>query len=639
MSVEKLKYVSIIGPVGKFDQFVLKHIIDRDMQLEHALTHMRNIRGLKPFMDENPYDSLVKELENTNKHINVRVSACPRNELSMLAKQPVDPEKISEYLDSLEKRIISHKIETENISRIINENMQILKQLIPIRTLQFDIGELFRLEYIKFRFGKMPRESYKRLDVLAENLDIVVVPFASDDHDVWVSYFVPSVNAEKADSIMFSLYFERVRLSERFKGLPAEAVQSIEKEIEQLEHEMRRSEKAYEELIFNEKEKFQKIYNHVVYLHRAFDVRKFSAHNKQMFFIAGWTTKDAYKQLTDELKGRKDITVSVEDPGEVREIKPPTILKNNRFFKPFENIVTMYGIPAHNEFDPTILAAITFILMFGAMFGDVGQGSILAAAGLFMFYKSKSSLGWVLACVGVSSIAFGFLYGSVFGIEDIIKALWKAPMDNMNQLLIMSIAFGAVIILLSIIINIINSIKAKDYGRLFFDKNGLAGLIFYAGAIGLAVYSYFEGRIKASAVFVVLFLVVPPLLMFFKGRLERLFVKHGRQDSEGGFAEAFFEVFEAVLGFLSNTISFVRVGAFALSHAGLSLAFRTLYDMTGGAAGIIVMIIGNILIIGLEGLIVAIQCLRLQYFEMFGRFFSGDGYEFKPIRICGKNEG
>jgi len=639
LSVEKLKYVSIIGPVGKFDQFVLKHIIDRDMQLEHALTHMRNIRGLKPFMDENPYDSLVKELENTNKHINVRVSACPRNELSMLAKQPVDPEKISEYLDSLEKRIISHKIETENISRIINENMQILKQLIPIRTLQFDIGELFRLEYIKFRFGKMPRESYKRLDVLAENLDIVVVPFASDDHDVWVSYFVPSVNAEKADSIMFSLYFERVRLSERFKGLPAEAVQSIEKEIEQLEHEMRRSEKAYEELIFNEKEKFQKIYNHVVYLHRAFDVRKFSAHNKQMFFIAGWTTKDAYKQLTDELKGRKDITVSVEDPGEVREIKPPTILKNNRFFKPFENIVTMYGIPAHNEFDPTILAAITFILMFGAMFGDVGQGSILAAAGLFMFYKSKSSLGWVLACVGVSSIAFGFLYGSVFGIEDIIKALWKAPMDNMNQLLIMSIAFGAVIILLSIIINIINSIKAKDYGRLFFDKNGLAGLIFYAGAIGLAVYSYFEGRIKASAVFVVLFLVVPTLLMFFKGRLERLFVKHGRQDSEGGFAEAFFEVFEAVLGFLSNTISFVRVGAFALSHAGLSLAFRTLYDMTGGAAGIIVMIIGNILIIGLEGLIVAIQCLRLQYFEMFGRFFSGDGYEFKPIRICGKNEG
>ncbi|HEY8499168.1 MAG TPA: V-type ATPase 116kDa subunit family protein [Clostridia bacterium] len=637
--MEKLKYVSIIGPVGKFDQFVLKHIIDRDMQLEHALTHMRNIRGLKPFMDENPYDSLVKELENTNKHINVRVSACPRNELSMLAKQPVDPEKISEYLDSLEKRIISHKIETENISRIINENMQILKQLIPIRTLQFDIGELFRLEYIKFRFGKMPRESYKRLDVLAENLDIVVVPFASDDHDVWVSYFVPSVNAEKADSIMFSLYFERVRLSERFKGLPAEAVQSIEKEIEQLEHEMRRSEKAYEELIFNEKEKFQKIYNHVVYLHRAFDVRKFSAHNKQMFFIAGWTTKDAYKQLTDELKGRKDITVSVEDPGEVREIKPPTILKNNRFFKPFENIVIMYGIPAHNEFDPTILAAITFILMFGAMFGDVGQGSILAAAGLFMFYKSKSSLGWVLACVGVSSIAFGFLYGSVFGIEDIIKALWKAPMDNMNQLLIMSIAFGAVIILLSIIINIINSIKAKDYGRLFFDKNGLAGLIFYAGAIGLAVYSYFEGRIKASAVFVVLFLVVPPLLMFFKGRLERLFVKHGRQDSEGGFAEAFFEVFEAVLGFLSNTISFVRVGAFALSHAGLSLAFRTLYDMTGGAAGIIVMIIGNILIIGLEGLIVAIQCLRLQYFEMFGRFFSGDGYEFKPIRICGKNEG
>jgi V/A-type H+-transporting ATPase subunit I len=299
----------------------------------------------------------------------------------------------------------------------------------------------------------------------------------------------------------------------------------------------------------------------------------------------------------------------------------------------------MYGIPAHNEFDPTVLVAITYILMFGAMFGDIGQGAVLAAAGLFMFFIRKSSLGWVLACVGISSVIFGFLYGSIFGLEDIVKGLWKAPMDNMEQLLIISIAFGAVIILLSIIINIVNSIKVKDYGRLFFDRNGLAGLVFYAGALSMAVYSYFEGKTAASAVFVILFLVIPLLIMLFKGRLERIFIKHGRQSGEAGFAEAFFEVFETVLGFLSNTISFVRVGAFALSHAGLALAFRTLHEMMGGAAGVIVMIIGNILIIGLEGLIVAIQCLRLQYFEMFSRFFSGDGYEFKPIHICEKNEG
>jgi len=375
--VEKLKYVSIVGPVGQFDKFVLKHVIDKDIQLEHALTYMRNIRGLKPFTDENPYESLMKKVEDINKYINVRVNACNMDELNMLAEQAVEPEKIAGYLDSLEQRFIRYKTESENIREKINENRQILKQLIPIRNLQFDINEFFNLEYMKFRFGKMPRESYKKMDILLENLDIVVVPFAGDDNDIWVSYFVPSVNVEKTDSVMFSLYFERMRLPKRAKGFPGKAIQSFEQEIEQLEHEIRGNEKACEELIYNEKEKFQKIYNHIVYMYRAFDVRKFSAHTNQTFFVTGWMTKNAYKQLEGELKENDEFTVSVEDPDKVRGIKPPTILRNNWFFKPFESIVTMYGIPAHNEFDPTVLVTVTYILMFGTMFGDVGQGAVL----------------------------------------------------------------------------------------------------------------------------------------------------------------------------------------------------------------------------------------------------------------------
>ncbi len=99
------------------------------------------------------------------------------------------------------------------------------------------------------------------------------------------------------------------------------------------------------------------------------------------------------------------------------------------------------------------------------------------------------------------------------------------------------------------------------------------------------------------------------------------------------FVEAGFDLFETVLSFLSSTVSFVRVGAFALSHAGLSLAVWTLVNMMKGAGGIIVIILGNALTIGLEGLIVGIQCMRLEYYEMFGRFYAGEGSEFKPIKV------
>ncbi len=639
MSVERMKYVNIVGPVSQFDHFVLNYVIDRDIQLEHSISSMYNIRGLKPFMEENPYESLLKKLENINKVMKVHVTVCCKNELCMFSKKPLNMESTIDQLEKLEERLNRYDSEIEGMKSKITEDQQILKQLIPIRELQFDINELFNLEYMKFRFGKLPLESYKKMDMVLEGLDVIVVPFSTDEEDVWVSYFMPSLISEKIDSVMSSLYFERVRISDQAKGFPSNAIQTMEQEIKQLEEKAAEKQMQYEKVILGEMGEFQKIYNRAMYMHQAFDVRKYSAHTQEAFYITGWMTEKAYRELSGELKERDDITFSAEDPDEVRGMKPPTILKNNRFFKPFETIVRMYGIPAHNEFDPTVLVALTYILMFGAMFGDVGQGAILALAGLVMYFYKKSSLGWVLTCVGIASIIFGFLYGSLFGNEHIFHPVWKAPMDNINQLLLISIIYGAIIILVSMIINIVNSIKAKDYGRLIFDKNGLAGLVFYGGALGVVVYRFMVGDVGVSMPLILILLAIPLMLMLFREKLEKVLLKHNRNHEGGSFIEGFFEVFEAVLGFLSNTISFVRVSAFALSHAGLALAIWTLYEMVNGTGKIIVLIAGNILIIGLEGLIVGIQCLRLQYYEMFSRFFSGDGRDFNPIRICSKNEG
>lgn len=636
MPVERMKYVNIVGPIDQLDEFVLHHVIDSDIQLEHAFNHVRSQKGLTPFMGENPYDSVVKTLDNLNKIMKVTVHACCLEERCSYAFNPMDIQAVVQYMETLEEKLDRFEKDLQKIQAELDENRQILKQLIPLRNLHAKMDDLFHFEYMKIRFGKLPRESFAKMDMVLQGQDVIVVPISNDDRNVWISYFMPAVVSDKIDNILSSLYFERVRISGKAKGYPADEIVSMEMEIQRLEAEILRLKDGLRTTIETEKPEFEKNYNQAVYLQQAFNVRKFAAHTKETFYLTGWMPAAAYEELAAELKTREGFTLAAEEPKEVQGLKPPTILKNNRFFKPFEAIVTMYGIPAHNEFDPTVLVALTYILMFGAMFGDVGQGAVIAAAGLYLFFGRKSRLGWVLACVGVSSVVFGFLYGSVFGNEHLLKPVWRAPMENINQLLILAVGYGAVIIVLSIIINVINSIKARDYGRLIFDRNGLAGLIFYAGAI-TAVLVALSGKTAVPVPLIAGILLIPLLLMLFKEKLEKLLLKQHHEGNGGSFVEGFFEVFESVLGFLSNTISFVRVSAFALSHAGLALAVWTLYDMVGGAGKIVVLIIGNLLIIGLEGLIVGIQCMRLQYYEMFSRFFSGDGREFRPVRVCGKS--
>ncbi len=635
MPVERMKYVNIVGPIDQLDEFVLHYVIDNNIQLEHAFNHVHGHKGLTPFLGENPYDSIVKTLENLNKTMKVSVHACCLEERCSYALEPIDTQMVMKGMESLEQKLSGFEKDIQKTQAEIDENRQILKQLIPLRNLETKMDDLFHFEYMKVRFGKLPKESFDKMDMVLQEQDVIVVPISSDDRDVWISYFMPAMVSDKIDNILSSLYFERVRISGKAQGYPADEIIAMEQVIQGLEAEVLRLKDALRTTIEAERPGFEEIYNQAVYLQQAYHVRKYAAHTQETFYLTGWMPAAAYEELAGQLKTRTDLMLSAEEPQEVRGLTPPTILRNNRFFKPFEAIVTMYGIPAHNEFDPTILVALTYILMFGAMFGDVGQGAVIAIAGLYLYFGRKSRLGWVLACVGASSVVFGFLYGSVFGNEHLLKPVWKAPMENINQLLIIAVGYGAVIIILSIVINIINSIKSRNYGRLIFDRNGIAGLIFYGGAL-TAILLALSGKAAVPVPLIATILLIPLLLMLFKEKLEKLLLKH-HEGEDGSFVEGFFEVFESVLGFLSNTISFVRVSAFALSHAGLALAVWTLYDMVSGAGKVVVLIIGNLLIIGLEGLIVGIQCMRLQYYEMFSRFFSGDGREFKPVRVCGKS--
>ena len=295
----------------------------------------------------------------------------------------------------------------------------------------------------------------------------------------------------------------------------------------------------------------------------------------------------------------------------------------------------MYGLPSYNEIDPTPILAMTYILFFAIMFGDVGQSAVLAIVGFLAYKIKKMDLGGIIGTVGLAGIITGFIYGSFFGNEEIIPTLFGIktiqPMHSIIPLLLTTVCMGGCIIVFGLILNIINRFKAKEKGEAIFGHNGIAGLVFYLSIIFVVINMFAKLNIPGF-VFAITF-GASVLSMYLTEPLSKLVEgkKNWMPTSGMFFVESFFELFEAVLSYVTNTVSFLRVGAFVLVHAGMMMVFMSLAEMAGGVVGIILVIFGNLFVLALEGLLVGVQSLRLEFYEMFNRFFEGAGREFSPL--------
>ncbi|MGL4388245.1 MAG: V-type ATP synthase subunit I [Brevinema sp.] len=352
--------------------------------------------------------------------------------------------------------------------------------------------------------------------------------------------------------------------------------------------------------------------------------------------LSGWISQKSYtsiKTLLDkQCKDNYQIYIADTDTF-TNNIEIPTKLNNPKIFQPFEKLVTLFGIPHYKEIDPTVIFALLYVLMYGAMFGDFGQGAILFLIGIIGFFVKKNLrfIFGLMIWVGISSSIFGLLYGSYFGYEaafgyNVPKAIWISPIHNINTMLMIASVFGIAVMLLSFILGVINFIRMKDWGGLIFSHKGLTAFIVYVLLL-LAAYSAYTG---ISSPFLWTTIGILSLFLGLERVWEALIYKHGLLKD---WWMGFFDMFEFFLSMLTNTLSFIRIGAFALTHAALMMAVFTLRDLAGGTglAANSTVILGNIFIIIMEGFIVGIQTLRLEYYEFFLRFFKGTGRPFMPI--------
>ncbi|HRZ02558.1 MAG TPA: V-type ATPase 116kDa subunit family protein [Burkholderiaceae bacterium] len=325
-------------------------------------------------------------------------------------------------------------------------------------------------------------------------------------------------------------------------------------------------------------------------------------------WVTGWTSDPDGARLQAALEAGHARALLRFCPAP-RELRAPLLLANPPWARPFEIFPKALGMPAADEADPSVLLALTVPLMFGYMFGDLGQGLVIAALGFA--YRRRHVVARLLIAGGLSAAGFGLLFGSVFAREDVIPALWMHPLSHPIELLAVPVVGGALLLAAGLLLNALASYWRGEWARWVGEDLGL--LAVYGGVMGSIFHLEFAWLAAAGGA------------AFVAGH-----ALHAQRASAAGAALG--ELVERTLQLLINTLSFARIGAFALAHAGLSSAVMALADSTGGGiAWWVVMAVGNVAIIVVEAMVVSIQTTRLVLFEFFTRFLHGGGRVFRPL--------
>lgn len=642
--IEKMKFLSITGPKADIDRVVNTYLSKYEIHLENALSELTTVENLSPFLEINPYKEALTTINRFYEELDSPERIPPRHldidqALSTVRRVSDEAAKITTAHAELEEKHNS-----------IVESLRIIR---PFRNMNYDVSSILKFEYIHYRFGRIEKEYFQKFEkYIYDNLDTLFIKCEEDDQYIWGIYFVPKHEAHKVDAVYSSMHFERIFMPDDYDGTAKEAFEALNTQFEESNAALSANKSAWKKYLMDNQEDIISARNAIMQLSGNFDVRKLAActhGDRDVFYIlCGWMSQRDAKAFQNDIKDDDHLFCIIEDEDHNIYKKPPTKLRNPKLFKPFEMYVKMYGLPAYGELDPTWFVAITYSFIFGAMFGDVGQGLLLFIGG-FLLYKFKHiDLAGIISCAGVFSTFFGFMFGSIFGFEDVIPAVWLRPMNNMmtvpfigklNTVFIIAIGFGMGIILLCMIFNIINSWRIKDVEKTWFDTNAVAGLVFYGSAV-LVIALFVTGKKLPGTAVLCLMFIIPLLLIFFKEPLTNLVEKKAEimPKGKGMFVvQGIFEMFEVLLSYFSNTLSFVRIGAFAVSHAAMMEVVLMLAGAESGSLNWLVVILGNLFVCGMEGLIVGIQVLRLEYYEIFSRFYKGTGRKFEPFRSTKTN--
>ncbi|MCF7924463.1 MAG: V-type ATP synthase subunit I [Candidatus Izimaplasma sp.] len=636
MSISKLKLFNITSSNKNLDKILEKFVQVDYIHPVVASEIVDKVKGLTSYSTDNPCNIILKELEEIEKENNVELPTISVNSLDYSL------DNMREYVQTTHDKIQNLYNQKKDAQALIKKYSDALDQVKDIENLDINLDDLFACEYLKVKVGRIPVDSLEKLNFYSSKPFIFQSLRVARGH-CWCIYFTTIENEHEIDNVFSSLFFERIHIPDFVHGTPISAQETLKMEIDVAEGTLKSVQNEMDEILNNNIDKLKEMKAELLFLEKIYEAKKYVVGLGDKFNINGFVETSRIEELKEHFSHMESVEIEFRPADSDKRLTPPTKLKNNWFTRPFGMFVEMYGVPSYKDMDPTSIVAITYSLLFGIMFGDLGQGLLLALLSFGILKWKGLKLAGVGIRIGLSSAFFGLIFDSVFGQHGMIAPLYESmgisflPFHVMDAdftmtLLIGTVALGSIIILTSMILNMLTAYKRKDYGTLFFSPNGVAGFIFYGFILTAVALMFLTTVDLLQPFFIIPFIILPLVVILFKEPLERLIEGHRLfPEGFGGFlTEALFETFETVLSYITNTMSFLRVGGFVLSHAGMMLVVFSIMEMMGGGFGqTMVFIFGNLFVMGLEGLIVGIQVLRLEFYEMFSRYFEGNGIPFK----------
>ncbi len=628
MAITKLNLVNISFDRQSHNELLVNLLGYNEIHLEPASKFTANVKTISAWTDENIYEELLTRIEDTAKKYNLDLVEQNQvnNRLNMITAK--------NYIENIISEIEEYGEVIKNLEAIVKENGEAIIHIRNVVEMDVNFHELFTTKYLQIRFGKLPTKNVAKLRYY-DGLPFFVREFHEEDDFTWCMYVTTPNDAPEIDNIFSSLLFERVHIPAFSHGDAKRAVRDIQEETNLSQRNIFKYQNKINETYQKNFEEINRVYSIVKHLNSIFVMQRYVYVVGDHLTITGFIPEKEAPAFKERFEKFDNVHVSLRPADSDVRLNAPTKLTETWFGKPFRIFVEMYGVPSYRDIDPTMYLALTYSLLFGIMFADVGQGVLIGILATLLYRKTGNQLAGIGVRVSIASIIFGFVFGSVFGSEEILTPIFL-PMaaENTMVLLGLSVGLGIALIVISMGLSILTNFRRKKYLEMIISQNCISGLVFYISILIFALTTVLGIDFVLKPILLIL-AGVTFFLMFFKEIIERRFEGH-KMFPDGiamGLTEAFFELFEIMLTFLANTMSFLRVGGFVLSHAGMMLVVYTIAEMVGeGSIGYyIVLVFGNLFVMGLEGLIVGIQVLRLEFYEMFSRYYDGDGLPFHNI--------
>ncbi len=383
-----MKIVRIIGKFSELDSAIDACLQSGCFHAENADEIVSDFKGFTHINDENPYKAQLSRLTETMKATELSPDGVPEigEECSLTA------EDISEFLEKVQENLGKLHEERSKLHKEIDGINEMIPQFEHFYGLKIPLREVFASKYIKVRFGRLPVSSYQKLSTYQDNPDIVFVPCSSEKDFYWGMYVCTLDAEEEVDRIFSMLFFERLRIPDA-KGTPEETVQELRAYLSDKLERVAKLDSEIDEYLTKSRSEILAIYHKLKYAHDTFELRRYSAKFKDSFLLMGFVPAREVPVFRSHLDKVDGIEYKLENPGDSEKVTPPSKLKNCRLFRPYEYYVDLYGMPCYNEVDPTAFVAITYTIIYGIMFADVGQGILLSLIGLFMHRFKKMALG------------------------------------------------------------------------------------------------------------------------------------------------------------------------------------------------------------------------------------------------------